>query len=70
MEIILLKVDFYNTDMIFVLFLYFFCFIFHDIVGDGMHRTIDIWSWIIGEIGQSMLDGIGVSQRQKRFSKS
>ena len=76
MESILLKVDFYNTDMFFlffVLFWYlitFFVFVFDEMVGDGMHRTTDSWSWIIGEIGQSMLDGIGVSQRQKRFSKS
>jgi len=48
----------------------FFVFVFDEMVGDGMHRTTDSWSWIIGEIGQSMLDGIGVSQRQKRFSKS
>ena len=48
----------------------FFVYVFDEMVGDGIHWTIESWSRIIGEIGQSMLDGIGVSQRQKRFSKS
>ena len=76
MESILLKVDFYNTDMFYCfvfLLLYsinFFVFVFDEMVVDGMHRTIDSWSWIMGEIGQSMFDGIEVFQRQTRFSKS